>query len=90
MPHPVTLAHEHVVHVYGNPDIAGGIGNLVVNGIIDDEIVGFQVTILDIVYSRGVDWGKVKFHIVILVIITPRANWAAEHLGSLALFVDLI
>jgi len=41
--------------MYRDPDITGGVGDLVVNVTIDYKVVSFQVSILDIVYSGSVN-----------------------------------
>jgi hypothetical protein len=33
MPHPVSFVYEHVIHMYWNPYIAGGVGDFIVNVI---------------------------------------------------------
>ena len=52
MPHPVSLIDGHVIHMNGDPDIAGGIGDLIVDVVFDDKVVCFNIAILNIVNTR--------------------------------------
>ena len=38
VPRAVTLGDVHVVHVDRHPDIGGGIGNLVIDMLVDEEV----------------------------------------------------
>ena len=52
VPNPITLVHRYMVHVNRNPDIGGGIGNLIVHMLIDKEIIGLLLPILNIINTR--------------------------------------
>ena len=54
MPHPISLVHKHVVHMYGDPNIIGGVCDLVVDIVLNEKIIGFHVAILDIVYAGNI------------------------------------
>ena len=53
VPYPVSLIHEHMVHMDRNPHVGGGVGYLVIDAGIDDEILCPFVAILDVVYARS-------------------------------------
>ena len=88
MPSPITFRHIHVVHVDGNPYISGGVGYLVIDMWVDEEVVGAGVAILDIVHSRLADGGEIELHIVVLEIGSPRLDVAAICLRSRAVIID--
>jgi hypothetical protein len=54
VPHPVSLLYEHVIHMYWDPYIAGGVGDLIVNVIVYYKVICFKVAILNIVYTGSV------------------------------------
>jgi hypothetical protein len=60
-----------VVHVDRYPYIGGGIGNLVIDAFVDDEVVGFGISVLDIVDTWLFNGGEVEFHIIIFIIGSP-------------------
>ena len=88
MPGTVTLRHVHVVHVDGHPHIRRGIGNFVVHMLINQEIVGLGLAILDVIDARLTDTGKVELHIIIFIIRTPRDDITLEGLLSGAVGVE--
>ena len=46
VPGAVTLGDVHVVHVDGHPNVGSGIGNLVVDMCVDEEVVGLGLAVL--------------------------------------------
>ena len=57
VPGAIALVDIHVVHVDGHPYVGGGIGDLVVDVAVDEEVVGAGVAILNVV-DAGLDKGK--------------------------------
>jgi len=86
MPDPVCLVYEHMIHVYRNPYIGRGIGNPVVNALLNQEVICPVLPILNIVNTRGRDRRKIEFHIVVLEIVTPGSDIAAEYPGCTTVF----
>src|SRR5690606_28646913 len=90
IPHPVSLVNEHVIHVYRDPYIGCGIGNPVVNALLNQEVISPEFTILDVVYTRGCDCRKIEFHIVVLEIVAPGGDFTTEYFYSTSVFANLI
>ncbi len=90
VPHPVGLVHVHVIHMYRNPYIAGGIGNLVVYILFNDKVIGDAVAVTDIVNTGGVDRGKIELHIVVLEIIAPGSDLTGEYLCRITIVANLV
>ena len=55
MPGTITLCHIHMIHMDGHPYIRGGISDLVIHMLINQEIIGTRLTILDIIDTRLLD-----------------------------------
>ena len=55
VPHPVSLVYEHVIHMYWDPNIAGGVSDLIVNLTFYYKVVCSNVAILNIIYTGGVN-----------------------------------
>src|SRR5690554_5633294 len=89
MPNPVSLLHIHVIHVNGNPYIACGIGNVIVNTVTNNKIISFKVAILDIVYTRHIHRREIKLYIVVFEVIDPSLNAVSINLTGLSLLVHL-
>ena len=47
VPGAVAFVDVHVVHVDGHPHVGGGIGNLVINMFVDEEVVGPRLAVAD-------------------------------------------
>ncbi len=71
VPYTIPLVHIHVIHVNGYPDIGGRIRNLGIHTLVDDEIIGLGVTVLDVIDARLAHTGEVKLHVVVFVIMAP-------------------
>ena len=71
VPGAIAFVHIHVIHVDRHPDIGSGIGNLIVDMCIDEEIIGLGISILDIVDTRFLNSGEVELHVVVLKISSP-------------------
>ena len=52
VPYTIALIHRHVVHVNRNPDISGGIRYLVIYVVVNQEIVGLDISVLNIINAR--------------------------------------
>ena len=76
VPRAVAFVHVHVVHVNGNPDIGGGIGDVIVDMLVDKEVVGACLAILDEVDAGFLDTGEVELHVVVFVVWTPCGDIA--------------
>src|SRR5690625_5242647 len=87
VPDAIPLPHEHVVHMDGNPYVARGIGDGVIYIIIDDEVVGLMIAVLDVVDARRVDRREVEPHVVILKVVAPGIDVASEYFGRRSVFV---
>ena len=72
VPGAVALGDVHVVHVDGYPDVGGGIGDLVIDMLVDEEVVRLRVTILDIVDAGLLDTGEVELHVIVFEVGSPR------------------
>ncbi len=90
VPYPVCLVDVHMVHMYGDPDVAGGIGDLVVYVLFYDEIVCFTVPVPDVVYAGCVDRGEIEFHVMVFVIIAPGFDLPAEHFGFVPIVFNFV
>ena len=71
VPRAVAFIHVHVVHVDGHPDIGRGIGYLVIDMLVDEEVIGTRLTILYIINTRFANGREVELHIVVLEVGTP-------------------
>ena len=89
MPDAVRFVDRHVVHVDGKPHVTGGVGDLVVNGIVDDEVSGLVVAVLDVVDAGLLHLAEVEFHIVVLVEVAPHLDLAGVRQRLVAVFADL-
>ena len=74
MPDPICLVHCHVIHVNRNPYITGGIGNPVIDRLVDNEITGSVVSVLDEIHPRLGDRTEIELHIVVFVVLTPHIS----------------
>ena len=72
----------------GNPDVGSGIGNLVIDMCINEEIIGFSITVLDVVDTGLADAGEVKLYIVVFEIGPPRFDISFVDFLSLAVVLD--
>ena len=68
VPNSVTLVNGDVVHVNRNPHIAGGIGDFVVNVVVDNKVVALSITILNVIDTGSVNLREIKLYIIILEI----------------------
>ena len=83
MPGAVAFRHIHVVHVDGYPHVGGGIGNLIVDVFVDEEVVRLRLSVLDVVHARCLDGREVELHIIIFIIGSPGLDVASiGHLRS--------
>src|SRR5690606_34482925 len=87
---PIALLYEHMVHVDRNPNIASSVRDFIINSIVYDEIIGFMIPVLDIIYSRRIHRCEIELHIMVFVIITPRGNVSCEYPSGGAISVYLI
>ena len=71
VPGAIALGHIHVIHVDRHPDVSGGIGDLVVDMGVDEKVICFGVSVLDIIDARFLDSREIEFHIVIFEIRSP-------------------
>ena len=78
MPGAIALIDVHMVHVDGHPYVGGGIGDLVIDMLVDQEVVGFRVAILDVIHARLLHRREVEFHIVIFEIGPPVLDASLE------------
>ena len=90
MPYTISLFHMHVIHVNRNPHIGGSVSNLVIDGGIDDEVVGLHITVLDVIYARLPEVREIKLGIVVFVVRSPHGHLSGECLGRAAVSVYLI
>ena len=80
MPGAIALGDVHVVHVDRHPHVGGGIGYLVVDMGIDQEIVGLRIAILDVIHTRFLHLREVELHIIIFKIGSPFLDSTLEGL----------
>ena len=52
MPGAIALSDIHVIHVDRYPHVGSGIGNLIIDMFVDQEVIGLCVTILDVIHTR--------------------------------------
>jgi hypothetical protein len=90
MPYPVSLVYEHMIHMYRDPYIAGSVGDLIVNVFFYYKVICFKGTILNIIYTRGINSRKIEFYIVVFIIVSPGYYFATEYLGGIAVVAYLI
>ena len=88
MPGAIAFVHVHVVHVDGHPDIRSGIRNLVIHMFVDDEVVGFGLSVLDVIYTRLFHLREVKLHIVIFEVRPPILDGTLKDLCLRAVRID--
>ena len=88
MPGTITLGHIHVIHVNGHPYICSSIGDLVIHMLINQEIIGTCLTILDIIDTRLLDRREVELYIIILEVRTPVLGIPCESLLRGAILLD--
>ena len=88
MPGTITLSHIHMVHMDGHPHISGRIRNLVIYMLINQEIIGTCLTILDIIDTRLLDRREVELHIIIFEVRTPVLDIPSEGLLRCAIRLD--
>ena len=74
MPYAVAFVHEHVVHVDRHPHVGSGIGNLVIDMFINQEVVCLDGVVLYIVDTGGLHFREVKLHIIIFIVCSPGIN----------------
>ena len=89
VPDAVRLVDRHMVHVDGEPHVAGGVGDLVVDGIVDDEVSGLVIAVLDVVDAGLLHLAEIKSHVVVLVEIAPFLDLAGVCQRLVAVFADL-
>ena len=80
VPYAIGLVDRDVVHVYRDPHIARGVGDLVIDTVPDDEVDGADIPVLDVVYARLRDLREVELEVVVLEIWPPHRCLAGEHL----------
>ena len=88
MPSAIALGHIHMIHVDGHPHIRRGIGNLIIDMLVNKEVVGLCVTILDVIDTRLLDRGEIELHIVVLEVCAPLLDGTTKCLGGSAILVD--
>ena len=88
VPRAIALVHIHVIHVDGHPDVGSGIGDLVIDVRVDEEVVGLRFAILDIVDTRLLDAAEVELHIIIFIVGSPLPDVALEGLHGRAVGID--
>ena len=88
MPSAIALSDIHVIHVDRHPHIGGGIGNLVIDMGVDQEVVGLRVAILDVIHSRLSHTGEVELHIIIFIVGAPRLDIALKGFLDAAIILD--
>ena len=88
VPSTITLGHVHVIHVDRNPHVCGGIGYLVIDVLVDKEVVGLRLTILNIIDARLFHTCEVKLHVVILKVWSPRLDLSLVGFNRSAVGVD--
>src|SRR5690554_2896390 len=89
VPYPVSFLHIHVIHVNGNPYIACSIGNVIVNTVANNKIIGFKIAILNVVDTWRVHRREIKLYIVVFEIIAPRLNAAGKNLTGFTICIQL-
>ena len=88
MPGAIALGDIHVVHVDGYPYVGGGIGDLVIDMLVNQEIVGLRITILDVIHTRLLNGREVELHIIIFIERSPRLDGALEGFLGTAVVLD--
>ena len=78
MPDAIAFVHGDVVHVNGNPHVGSGIGNLVIDALVDEEVARLGVTIFDEVDAGFANFREVELHIFIFEIVAPNGCFSAE------------
>ena len=71
MPQTIAFVDCHVIHVDRNPHVARCIGDLVIDALVDDEVVGLGIAILDVIDAWFGDSREVEMHIVVFIISAP-------------------
>ena len=74
MPYTVALVHEHMVHVDRHPHVGSGIGNLIIDMFINQEVVGLDGVVLYIIDTGGLHFREVKLHVIIFIVCSPGIN----------------
>ena len=88
MPSAVTFGHIHVVHVDRHPHIGGGISDFIIHMLINEEVVGLCVTILNVIDTRLLHRREIELHVVIFEVCTPFLDASTECFGDGAVFID--
>ena len=88
VPSAVALVHVHVVHVDRHPHIGGGIGDLVIDMLVDEEVVCLGIAVLDKVDTPLLHGCEVEFHIIIFKVRSPRLDAALKGLRRRTVCVD--
>ena len=78
VPDAIAFVHGNVVHVDGNPHVGGGIGDLVIDAFIDEEVARLGVTVFDEVDAWLFDFREVELHIFIFKVVAPKRCLSAE------------
>ncbi|OPZ45195.1 MAG: hypothetical protein BWY95_02031 [Bacteroidetes bacterium ADurb.BinA104] len=76
MPDTVCLVYGHMVHVDRYPDITCGIGNPVIDRIVNNKITGLIFPVLYKIDTRLGDCSEIELHIIVLIIFTPYVGFA--------------
>ena len=78
MPDAIAFVHGDVVHVNGNPYVGSGIGNLVIDALVDEEVARLGVAIFDEVDAWFANFREVELHIFIFKVVAPMRCFSAE------------
>ena len=88
VPDPVGLVDRHMVHVDRDPDIAGRVRDAVVDIVPDDEVVGLDVTVGQVIHARFLHGREIEAGITVLEIIAPDLDGTGEHALGTAVLAD--
>ena len=88
MPGAVALGYIHVVHVDGYPYIGRGIGNLVIDMLVDEEVVGACLAIFYAIDAWLLHLREVELHVVVFEVRSPRLDVALEGHFARSVFQD--
>ena len=71
VPNAIAFVDSHMIHVDRNPDITGGVCDMVVYILIDNKIVGLYIAIAQEIDTRLLDRSELKLRILIFKVVTP-------------------
>ena len=88
VPNSITLVDCDVVHMDRNPNVGSGVGDFVVNIVVDDKMFALVITVLDVVNAGLVYLCKIKPYIIVFVICAPEIGFVFVNHYGFGVFVD--